>query len=438
VSPTGAGRSEAQMWYPKKEFKVERTQLKRQSIRELLLKVIYSHGTIRGMEIARILRVPFSILDEELQRLKQNQLCTVVGGAGIGGYENMDFSLSHDGQQRAAEILATRPYVGPAPVDLAEYATSVEQQHLDRLPASREELRVRLQEEMVVSDDYIDQLGPALRSGEPLLLYGAPGCGKTFVAERLATFLRQGGIFVPYAIEVDGQIIKLFDDKIHREVDPADEESYAPYERVRGKVDSRWAYVHRPFVVMGGELDLGMLDLVFQEAFKVYEAPFQLKANCGLLLIDDLGRQLVQPRDFLNRWIYPLEKGIDYLTLVTGSKIQVPFRQMIIFSTNLEPRDLADEAFWRRIKYKVHVPDPTAAEFRRIFEATCVRVELEFDDPSFVYLIKVYYRDRNRPFRACHPRDLIQHMQDVAEYKGLERKMSEELVDLACATYFVD
>jgi hypothetical protein len=324
-------------------------------------------------------------------------------------------------------------------VDLAEYATSVEAQRLDRLPATRDELRQRLVEEMVVSEAYIDQLGPALGSGDPLLLYGAPGSGKTFVAERVATFLRQGGgIFVPYAIEVDGQIIKLFDDKVHQQVEPADEESHAPYEQVRGKVDSRWAYVHRPFVVMGGELGLGMLDLVFQEAFKVYEAPFQLKANCGLLLIDDLGRQLVQPRDFLNRWIYPLEKGIDYLTLVTGSKIQVPFRQLIIFSTNLEPSDLADEAFWRRIKYKVHVPDPTAAEFRQIFEASCARMELEFDDPSFVHLIKRHYRDQERPFRACHPRDLVQHMLDVAEYKELARRMTDELVDLACATYFVD
>jgi predicted ATPase with chaperone activity len=425
------------VWYPPKAFKLDKTRLRRESLRELLLKAIHTHGTIRGLELARLLQVPFSLLEEVLVGLKQQQLCTVVGGAGIGGYEGMDFSLTRDGQRRAAEVLAARPYLGPAPVDLAEYTESVREQKLGRLAVTREELRERILSDMVVGEATIDQLGPALNAKGPLLLYGAPGSGKTFLAEHLAAFLRQG-VFIPYAIEVDGQIIKLYDDKTHQPVQPGDEQVHAPYEAVRSKVDSRWVYVYRPFVIAGGELSLEMLDLGYQELFRTHEAPFQLKANCGILLVDDLGRQLVAPRDFLNRWIYPLETRVDHLTLVTGRKIQVPFEQLLVFSTNLSPRELADEAFWRRIRYKVHLPDPDLEQFRRIFEAQCRRAGLAFSEQAFASMVTRHYKDHARAFRACHGRDLVQQMLDYAAYLGRAPRMTDELVDRACATYFVE
>jgi len=424
------------MWFPHKEFKLERTRIKRESLRELMLKTLYTQGALRGMEIARLLCVPFSQLEQELVGLKQRRLCAVVGGAGVGGYEGMDFSLTESGEARAADIMSARPYTGPVPVDLSEYVTSVEEQTLDRLPVKPDELRACLRRDMVVADETVDQIGAALASGGPLLLHGAPGNGKTLLVEHLAGLLGDG-VFVPHAIEVDGQVVRLFDERVHRPVLEG-EEAHAAYDSIRTKADSRWVFVHRPFVVVGGELDLSMLELAYQETVKVHEAPLPLKANCGLLLIDDLGRQRVPPRDFLNRWIYPLEKRIDHLTLVTGKKIRVPFRQLLVFSTNLEPAALADEAFWRRIRYKVQLPDPTAAEFRQIFEGQCEHAGIEFCDPAFVHLMRKHYHDRQRSLRACHPRDLIQHMADFAGYRGLEPRMTDELVDQACATYFVE
>lgn len=423
-------------WFPEKAFKLERTRLQPESVRELLLKLMFTRGALRGLELARVLCVPFSLLEPELLELKRQRLCAVVGGAGVGGYDGMDWALSDAGRARAAEVAAARPYVGPAPVDLEEYVKSVEQQHLGRLRVSPARLQQALSG-LVLGEEIVDRLGAALASGGPLLLHGSPGNGKTAVAERLARLLRQG-IFVPHAIDVDGQVIRLFDSRVHREVPPDDEEHRGIYEGIRSKVDDRWVYVYRPFVVAGGELDLSMLDLVFQESVRTYEAPFQLRANCGLLLVDDLGRQLTEPRQFLNRWIYPLEQGMDHLTLATGKKIRVPFRQLLVFSTNLEPVALADEAFWRRIRHKVLLPDPDAAQYRRIFEEACDAVGLDFDDPAFVHLIKRCYADSERPRRACHPRDLVQHMLDHAEYRDMKPRMTEELVDRACDTYFVD
>jgi len=425
------------MWFPRKTFALDQTRLSAHFVRELVLKVLHLRGTARGLEIARSLAVPFPLIEGELAWLKGNKLCGIVGGAGIGGYENMDFALTGAGREQAAEAMASRPYVGPAPVDLAEYAESVERQRLDRVEVDEDRLARGMRQRMVLSDGLLERLGPAVAAGGPIFLYGNSGNGKTLLAEQIAALLREG-IFVPHAIEVDGQVIRLFDAKVHQPVDAADPVAGPRLEAVRQQVDSRWVYVYRPFVVVGGELDLGMLDLTFQEASHCYEAPLSLRSNCGLLLIDDLGRQLVSPRALLNRWIYPLEKRIDYLTLVTGKKIQVPFHQFLIFSTNLDPRELADEAFWRRIDYKIELPDPTEEEFGAIFRACCDESGLAFDQQVYDELLRRHYREPGRGLRACHPRDLVRQMSNFAAYKGLERRITGALVEHACGTYFVD
>jgi len=436
--PETTERRQLPAWFPEKSFKLERTRIEPATLRELLLKLLHLRGALRGLDLARALCLPFPLLEPELLGLKQQRLCTVVGGAGVGGYDNMDFAATDAGRERAAEIIAARPYVGPVPVALEEYAASVEAQSPGRVPVTRERLREAL-EGMVLADELVDRLGAALTAGGPLLLHGEPGNGKTYLAEHLARLLTESaeGIFVPHAVSVDGQVIRLLDERVHRPVEPG-EVAHERLEALRARLDDRWVYVRRPFVVSGGELELPMLDLVYRDTVKVHEAPFQLKANGGLLLVDDLGRQRVEPRLLLNRWIYPLEKGVDYLTLTTGQKIAVPFRPLLVFSTNIEPAALADEAFWRRIRYKVRLSDPDAAQYRRIFEAECARAGLSFDDPSFVHLLKEHYVKRERVRRACHPRDLVGHMRDYADFGGLERKMSVALVEQACATYFVD
>jgi predicted ATPase with chaperone activity len=425
------------MWFPEKSFDLTKTRLAPSFVRELLLKTLHQRGQARGLDLARDLCVPFPLIEGELTRLKQNQLCGIISGTGVGGYENMDFALTSAGRQQAAEAAARTPYIGPAPVDLAEYIESVERQRLHRVEVDEARLSSSLRRRMVVSDALVSRLGPAVAAGGPLFLYGNSGNGKTLLAEQIAALLRQG-IFVPHALEVDGQVIRIYDERVHHRVEPADVRNHDPYEAVRTRVDSRWVYVYRPFVVVGGELDLAMLDLTYQETARCYEAPLQVRANCGLLLIDDFGRQLVSPRALLNRWIYPLEKRVDYLTLVTGKKICVPFHQFLIFSTNLDPRELADEAFWRRINYKIEVPDPDPGEFEAIFRACCDESGLAFDALAYEGLLQRCYHGPGRGLRACHPRDLVRQMSDLAAYRGLERRMSEELVEGASATYFVD
>jgi predicted ATPase with chaperone activity len=289
--------------------------------------------------------------------------------------------------------------------------------------------------DLVISGSHLDALGPALNSGGPIFIYGKPGNGKTAISERLAKIFNQG-IFVPYSIQVDGQVIQFFDEKVHRPVPdhliPADH----PVKKDPRLIDPRWVFVYRPFIIVGGELTLAMLDLIYQNGQHCYEAPFQLKANCGVLLVDDFGRQIVKPKDFLNRWIFPLEKGIDFLTLITGKKVEVPFDQMLIFSTNLNPEDLADEAFWRRIRYKISIPNPSEEEFQRIFEGVCQKERLECSSATFQAMLEKHYRKAGRQIRAVHARDIVGQIKDQISYNGLPLQVTEKLMDSACSLYF--
>jgi hypothetical protein len=288
---------------------------------------------------------------------------------------------------------------------------------------------------LVVDDQVLEQLGPAVNSNKAVFLYGPPGNGKTVLAEGMGRSVG-GDMYMPYAIDVDGNIIVMFDPISHESLEADVEQQPSAIIRTAAR-DRRWVRIRRPVVMVGGELTLDMLELTFNPIAKYYEAPVQLKANGGVLLVDDFGRQRVQPQDLLNRWIVPLESRVDYLTLHTGKKFQVPFDTLIALATNLNPASLADEAFLRRIPYKVAVNDPTLEQFVKIFELNCERRNLRFHQVMVAYLQRRHYTPLNRPLRACHPRDLLDQVIALCRYRGIEPSITRELLDAACASYFI-
>jgi hypothetical protein len=403
-------------------------------ISDLVLKTMYYTSYMSGQEISATLRLPFyGILDQIIGLLKKEQLCEVSGTSGLGeaGYQ---YILTIKGMERAHQVLARSKYVGPVPVPLGKYIEVIKMQAARKPTVNREMVEQALRG-MVMSDELIDQVGSAVNAGKSLFLFGSPGNGKTLLAERIATMLG-GNIAIPYALESDGQIIQLFDLNSHRPAVPQGASETDPTKAELG--DRRWLRIHRPVVVVGGELTMASLDLIFNENVGFYEAPFQLKANGGLFLIDDFGRQQVSPQALLNRWIVPLEKGIDFLTLKTGKKLQVPFELFLVLSTNLQPEDLIDDAFLRRIQNKLNVPDPTAQQFFEIFVAQCKMMSVPFNQQGFIHLVNRHYKEMKRPFRASQPRDLLRQLIGIARYRNVPPEMTQQLVDAACATYFVN
>jgi hypothetical protein len=417
---------------------IEETELPMGFLADLTLKLIYYKSDMSSAEIAETLALPFvGVMEKILDFLKREEYVEISGSKGFGerGYQ---WVISSKGGERAIQALERDQYIGPAPVPIERYNEMVLRQKMDDLKVGPSTVREALSH-LVLSGDLVNRLGPAVNSGRSLFLYGPPGNGKTVIAKSIIRML-EGYVYVPYTALVDGQIVRIFDEMNHKRASDmvANNQSQATGAGRGGRLDRRWILIRRPEIIVGGELTMHNLDLVYDPISKTYEAPLQMKANNGLFVIDDFGRQLMRPQDLLNRWIVPLELRVDFLTLQTGKKIEVPFDELIVFSTNLDPRDLVDDAFLRRIRHKLKIDFPDERIYFEILKRECDMRSWDLPTEAFVYLMQKHYIAAKRNLRACHPRDLLDQIHDIALYLGETPKVSRAMIDRACASYFAD
>lgn len=412
---------------PREPETVHATGLSESEIESLALKYLQSRGDATGRQVAEQIRLPFALVDAMMRGLKSDRLVVYRDAAQMGDYV---YELTELGRERARRYLRDCTYYGSAPVPLADYVLSVQAQSLTHLRPTESQLKDAFKD-LLINQQMFRRLGPAINSGRGMFLFGYPGNGKTSIAERITRCFGQH-IWIPRAIGVDGEIIRLYDPNHHEEVG---------HERGEGLlsnagIDQRWIKIKRPTIVVGGELTMEQLEIQVNRNTGINEGPVQLKSNCGTLVIDDFGRQKMRTDELLNRWIVPLEKRHDYLSLPSGKSIQVPFDQLVVFSTNLEPKDLVDDAFLRRIPYKIEVPNPSEDEFRKLFEILAPLMGFEFDAHSVGYLIDTHYKPINRPFRCCQPRDLLLQVRNYCLYMKEPLSLSPDKFDFAVDNYF--
>jgi predicted ATPase with chaperone activity len=422
-----SARLAGETYRPSEPRNLEETGLSEGLVDALICKHLVAVGSESGRSISENVCLSFGILEDRLQRLRTRQLLVHRGSAPLNDYV---YALTDQGREHAQGLLRACAYRGPAPVPLADYVMSVDAQTITTEAIKRKQLEQAFQD-IVVNPTLFGKLGPAINSGAGLFLYGAPGNGKTTLAERITLCFGQN-LWIPQALIVEGEIIKFFDQAYHHQV------SGPRHKLLRNDShDARWVLIRRPTVAVGGELAMDNLEIRHNPHTYTSEAPLQLKSNCGSLLIDDFGRQRITHVELLNRWIVPLEKHHDYLTLASGKKIQVPFDQLIIFSTNLDPtRELQDEAFLRRIPYKIHVGDPDEEEFHRLFALAAPTLGCTFNPAAVEHLLKTYYRPISRPLRRCHPRDLLLQVLNYCSYNDLPMEMRPEYFDEVVGNYF--
>jgi len=400
---------------------LEELKVRRNLLEDLALKILFVQGESTLKDLAEKMRLSLPILEEIFQRLRKEALCEVKGLTG-SVYRIDTTSL---GKGRALELLSLSQYAGPAPVSLSDYVSRVLSQTVvkaDVRPAQIE----RAFQHLVLADQTLAQLGTAVVSGTSIFLYGPTGTGKTAMAESLPA-IYEDQVWIPYAIEIDGQIITIYDAVVHERID----------RKVSPEDDQRWVLCRRPRVMTGGELTIEMLELQFNPVTKFYAAPLQLRANNGVLIIDDFGRQRMRPEEMLNRWIVPLDRRVDYLTLAGGKKFEVPFDLLVVFATNLDPRELTDEAFLRRIHNKIKVGYVTPEQFHEISRGVCQQLGLGYNAAAIGHLIEVLNKELKQPLRACYPRDVIHQIFWAATYQGKRPQLEPETVAQACRNYFL-
>jgi hypothetical protein len=391
----------------------------------LVYKYLLARGESTGRGCAGAICMPPKPVIETLTELKNKRHAVYAGTSSMGDF---NYTLTEEGREVAKRYMTESMYVGPAPVTLETYVQSVAAQSITTEKPRREHLDEAFSD-LLVNDRMFDRLGPAINSGKGMLLFGFPGNGKTSIAERITRCFGTT-IWIPHSIFVEGAIVKFFDPEVHEPVE------HKVSLLKGGAPDPRWIRIKRPTIIVGGELTMSALELSYNDVSKISSPSLQLRSNCGTLVIDDFGRQRMNPAELLNRWIVPLEKRFDYLTLSNGKKIRVPFDQLIIFSTNLEPKDLVDDAFLRRIPYKICVEDPSEAEFRQIMQIMAEKLAIAWNDDAVNHLIDTWYKSRHRPFRACQPRDLLLQILNTASYLGVEPQMTRDLFDKAADCYF--
>ncbi len=429
---------------PQAPQSVRDSGLNRMQISELILKQIYLSGNLLGVDIAKSARLPFQLIDESLQFLKDEK-CIQVASGDFLGRASYRFTLTDLGRTRAREAFEQCRYVGPAPVPLEAYITQCKRQAVAGIDCDPERL-IAAFKDLIISPKLLDELGPAVCSGRSIFVYGPPGNGKSAVAKGLGRFLNNNGgdIYVPYAILTENSIITVFDPTVHHVTDTHEADHNAQFEghstsegrqKTESAIDLRWRRVRRPVVITGGELTLDQLELRYNKTSNFYQAPVQMKANGGVFLIDDFGRQIVTPKDLLNRWIVPLEERIDYLTLATGKKFSVPFELLIIFSTNLDPRGLVDDAFLRRIRHKIQIGPPNHEMYSKIFQMTCAQHEIPFDERAVQYLFTNHYLPGRTP-RSSDPRDLLEIAQSICRFRSQRFVLSQKLMEEATSRFF--
>ena len=397
-------------------------------VEKIIMKFLLQVGTETGRRIAAQLKLPFKVIDPMLRQLRSDKHIDLSGTTSTGDSE---YGITDAGRDRARRYAEEGTYFGAVPVSLEDYSASVSAQTIAGQVVTKEDLQ-RAFKGLIINQAMMNRLGPAINSGRGMFLFGEPGNGKTSIAERV-TGAFGSTVWIPRAICVEGEIIRIFDPGVHEEVDDQSQNT--------GLLDSldidrRWVQIKRPTIIAGGELTMDELEVSQNPQSKICESPLQVKSNCGTLVIDDFGRQKMPVDMLLNRWIVPLEKRYDFLNLPSGKKIQMPFDQLIVFSTNLEPKDLVDGAFLRRIPYKIEVPDPTEAEFRELCRIMCGVMGFEHDPAVIDYLVRAHYLAVERPFRLCQPRDLLLQVKNYCQYHALPLSLSNDAFDAAVENYF--
>lgn len=400
---------------------------------ELVVKVLSVRGQMQSVELAAHLKLNVSVLDALIVFMRAEKLCEVVRRGGSGTDADLTYNLTDLGRAKANEFMTRNAYAGQAPVTLASYCAQVQAQSVADMRVVRADMK-REFDDVVINPLVLDQLGAAMNSRRAIFIHGPAGSGKTYLAERLAGLLK-GAILVPYAVLVEGEVVQVYDSLVHKTVTGATEAT-ASFDRGQS-VDARWVRAVRPAVLTGGELTLEMLDLQYDPGTRFYQAPPHLKANNGIFIIDDLGRQRCSPVELMNRWIVPMDRHIDYLALHTGYKFLVPFDVIVVFSSNFPPEDLTDGAFLRRIGYKIHVGALNEAQYEQIFKDMCKQCGIAYDNDAFHYLLREHHYKESRPLLACYPRDILVQLRDLALYENRTPVLGEKVLDWAWNNYFV-